>query len=71
MTIGGSIALIVVGAILAFAVEFDLAGININVVGYILIIAGIVGAIFAAVTYSNRRREVVRERPVERRRDVR
>jgi hypothetical protein len=43
MTIGGSIALIVLGAILAFAVEFDVGGINIDAIGYILMIGGLIG----------------------------
>jgi hypothetical protein len=46
MTIGGSIALIVLGAILAFAVEFNLAGLNINVIGFILMLGGLVGLLF-------------------------
>jgi hypothetical protein len=72
MTIGGSIALIVLGAILAFAVEFDLAGININTIGFILMIAGVVGAVLAGIMMTRRER-VVRERPPERveRREVR
>ena len=64
MTIGGSIALVVVGAILAFAVEFDLAGININVIGYILILAGIVGFVIGLATMNRRRTVVRQERPV-------
>lgn len=63
MTIGGSIALIVIGAILAFAVEFDIAGIDINIIGYILMLAGAVGALLGLVTRGSRR-TVVRERPV-------
>lgn len=35
MTIGGSIGLIIVGAILAFAVTDELAGIDITVIGLI------------------------------------
>jgi hypothetical protein len=45
MTIGGSIGLIVVGAILAFAVTYELAGIDINVVGVIMMIGGVIGLI--------------------------
>jgi hypothetical protein len=45
MTIGGSIGLIVLGAILAFAVEIELAGINLNVVGFIMMIGGVIGLI--------------------------
>ncbi|MBS3941255.1 MAG: hypothetical protein KG028_15395 [Actinobacteria bacterium] len=59
MTIGGSIALIVLGAILAFAVTLEVAGIDIRVVGFILLLGGAVGLI---VGLSPRRRgAVVRE----------
>ena len=43
MTIGGSIALIIIGAILAFAVTWTPNGIDLHVVGVILIIGGVVG----------------------------
>jgi hypothetical protein len=54
MTIGGSIALIVLGAILAFAVEFEIAGVNIDAVGYILMIGGLVGLIFGLIWWQRR-----------------
>lgn len=69
MTIGGSIALIAIGAILAFAVSFEIAGIAINVVGYILMIAGVIGLIFGLITYF-RATATRRDRVVERRREV-
>jgi hypothetical protein len=43
MTIGGSIFLIAIGAILKFAVTATVAGISIQTVGVILMIAGIIG----------------------------
>lgn len=49
MTIGGSIVLIVLGAILYFAVEFDLAGLDINVIGVILMAAGLIGLVLGLV----------------------
>lgn len=61
MTIGGSIGLIVLGAILAFAVQFDLQGLSINVIGYILMIGGLIGLVFGLVYTSGRRREIRRE----------
>jgi hypothetical protein len=76
MTIGTSIALIIIGAILAFGLEFDLEGIDIDVIGYILIVGGIVGLIFGLTMYNRRRTTVVegttpvREREVVRDRDV-
>lgn len=60
MTIGGSIGLIVIGAILTFAVDYELAGIHIDVIGVILIIGGLAGLIFGLV--AGRRRTVVEER---------
>lgn len=65
MTIGGSIALIILGAILAFAVELDLAGVNINAIGFILMIGGAIGMIIGLVMYNSRRRVV--RRPVDNR----
>jgi len=45
MTLGVSLLLIAVGAILKFAVSATLAGIDIGTVGIILMIVGIVGLI--------------------------
>lgn len=49
MTIGGSIALIIVGAILAFAVTYDIAGLDINVIGFILMVGGLIGLLVGLV----------------------
>ncbi len=46
MTIGGSIGLIILGAILAFAVTLDVSGIDIEVIGFILMAGGVIGLIF-------------------------
>ncbi len=43
MTIGGSIALIILGAILAFAVTAEVAGIDLSMVGIILMAGGVIG----------------------------
>jgi hypothetical protein len=59
MTYGGSIALIVIGAILRFAISYSPAGINLQVVGVIMIIAGIVGLIISLVWMFGRRRRTV------------
>jgi hypothetical protein len=42
MTIGGSIALLVIGAILRFAITWNSAYINIKAIGVILMVAGVV-----------------------------
>ena len=49
MTIGGSIFLIAVGAILNFAVTATVAGIDIQTVGVILMIAGGVGLVLGLI----------------------
>jgi hypothetical protein len=67
MGIGVSIFLIAVGAILAFAVNWSVSGLDINVVGYILMIAGVIGLIMTAFIWGPRRgrgSDVVEERRV-------
>ena len=50
MTTATSLVLIAVGAILAFAVSFSLAGLNIQTVGAILIIVGALGLAISVAT---------------------
>lgn len=66
MGIGGSIALLVIGAILAFAVkDTDLGGwLDINVVGWVLILAGLVGMALTLYAWNSRRRRIVAPPPV-------
>ena len=66
MGIGGSIFLLALGAILAFAVDAQFSGIDINVVGYVLMAAGLIGLIITIWFWNSRRapRTVVEERPV-------
>ena len=69
MTIGASIFLIALGAILYFAVTADVAGIDIQTVGLILMIVGIVGLLISLFLMSQARTRtapVARERYVER-----
>jgi hypothetical protein len=70
MTVGGSIFLVAVGAILRYAVTDSISGINLATVGLILMIAGIVGLVIGLFMYANTRRTPVvvpeRERYVER-----
>ncbi|MER5469407.1 DUF6458 family protein [Streptomyces sp. NPDC002935] len=57
MGLGGCIILIAAGAILTFATDWDMQGVNLHVVGVILMIAGLIGvATFGSVA---RRRRVV------------
>ena len=65
MGIGGSIFLIAVGAILAFAVHISVGWLSLNVVGYVLMIAGLVGLLLTIWFWSNRRRTVVAPPPVD------
>ncbi|GAA0927192.1 DUF6458 family protein [Virgisporangium aurantiacum] len=55
MGIGVGILLIVIGAILTFAVDATVSGINLDVVGWILMLAGAAGLILF-VYFSQRRR---------------
>ena len=47
MTFAGAIFLIVAGAILRFGVDLSIEGVNENVIGLILMIAGAVGLVIA------------------------
>jgi hypothetical protein len=69
--IGGSIFLIVVGAILAFAVNVSLGWLDLNVVGWVMMLAGAVGLILTLWFWQSRRRTVVTAAPVDERRVVR
>ena len=68
MTIGGSIFLIAVGAILRYAVEDGIEGIDLPTVGLILMIAGALGLLLGLylMATASRRGGVVYERPSER-----
>jgi ABC-type lipoprotein release transport system permease subunit len=59
MTYGGSIALIVIGAILRFAISYSPSGIDLQLVGVILMIAGVVGLIISLAWMFGRRRRTV------------
>ncbi|HEY8717036.1 DUF6458 family protein [Pengzhenrongella sp.] len=68
MGIGGSIALLVVGAILAFAVRDSIDAVNLTMVGYICMGAGVVALIITLVASSQRTRTTHHE-IIERRGD--
>jgi hypothetical protein len=64
MGIGASIFLIVVGAILTFALNLEVGGVDMDVVGWILMIGGVIGLIFTTLIWGPRNRSVVtREEP--------
>ena len=56
MTIGGSIALIVIGAILRFAIHWSSGYVNLRLVGVILMIGGALGLIISLVFLARRSR---------------
>ena len=53
MGLGVSILLVAAGAILAWAVNADVSGVNIHTIGYILLIVGIVGAVLSMIFWSS------------------
>ena len=65
MGIGAGIFLIAVGAILAFALNSqDVAGINLAVVGVILMLAGVAGVALDLIIFAPRRRVGYRDTAV-------
>jgi len=71
MGIGGCIGLFALGAILTFGVDWHVRGMNIPVVGVILMAAGLLGVLTLAGMYRRRRpplggisdgEEIIRER---------
>jgi hypothetical protein len=70
MGISASILLIAAGAILAFAVNREVSGLEIQTIGWILLVVGIIGLLVSMIFWSSwggfggrgyRRREVVRD----------
>ena len=65
MGIGASIFLIALGAIFAFAINANLGFLDIHVVGWVLMLAGLFGLILTMLFWQ-RRRTVVTSAPVQR-----
>jgi hypothetical protein len=76
MSIGLGIFMMVLGAIMAFAVKATTPGINVNTLGVILLLIGVVELLYSLLFWSSltpwgrrrtvaRRRTVIEERPVE------
>lgn len=73
MGIGASVFLIALGAILTFAVNATVSGLDINVIGVILMVAGAIGLAMTMLVFGRRDRVaggVAEERVVTRERDV-
>lgn len=69
MRYGGSVALIVIGAILYYAVNVHVQAVDISLVGLILMVAGVIWLVvnLIADATTRRRRRVV---PVDERREI-
>jgi hypothetical protein len=61
MRIGSSIGLIAIGLILALAVRVDIWGIDLELVGWILAVVGVIGLV-ASLVMARQSRTVVRTR---------
>jgi hypothetical protein len=64
--IGASIFLIAVGAILAFAVHVQTGFLDLSVVGWILMVAGVIGLVMTLMIWGRRRTTVTRTPVAER-----
>ena len=72
MTVGLSLMLIAVGAILRYAITVHISGVDIPTVGLILMVVGVLGLVLSVMYMfagSDRRREIPPERPVVRDRE--
>jgi hypothetical protein len=69
MGIGTSIFLIAVGAILYFAVNADVSGLEISTIGVILMICGVLGLVISLFFLGSFRRGPVEQRTVVRDRE--
>ena len=69
MGIGTSLFLIAVGAILYFAVNADISGLEISTIGLILMVIGVIGLLISLFLLSSARRGAATERTVVRDRE--
>jgi Domain of unknown function (DUF6458) len=58
MGIGAGLFLVAIGAVLTFAVNATVSGVNIQTIGVILMIVGVLGIILDLVIFAPRRRTV-------------
>jgi hypothetical protein len=58
MGIGAGLFLVAIGAVLTFAVHATVSGLNIQTIGVILMVVGILGIILDLVIFAPRRRTV-------------
>ena len=65
MTIGTSLAVIAIGAILTFAVNVESRTINLDAVGVILMIVGLIGLAYGTIRFLRTRRASTTIDPIE------
>jgi hypothetical protein len=61
MGLGVSIFLIALGAILAFAVNYSVSGLDISTIGFILMIVGVIGLVASLILFAPRGRRTIVE----------
>jgi len=66
MGIGVSLFLFAVGAILTFATDVTVSGLNLDTVGLILMLVGVIGLVLTLIVWGSRRSRVVRSVPADR-----
>jgi hypothetical protein len=59
MRLGTSIVLLALGAILTFALNVSVSGVNLDVVGWILMAVGVLGIVLELAVWGPRQRRVV------------
>jgi hypothetical protein len=59
MYAGGALFLIAIGAILYWAVSFHVTGVDVHMVGLILMAIGVVGLLFSMISAATTRRRVL------------
>ena len=70
MTIGGSVALIIIGAILRFAITWTPKYVDIHAMGVILMIGGVIGLVISLTLLFSRRRSQAGTQITEQRRYI-
>jgi uncharacterized protein DUF6458 len=60
MRLGTAIVLLALGAILTFALRVDVSGVDLQVVGWILMLAGALGIVLELAVWGPRQRRVTR-----------
>ena len=63
MGIGASIFMIAAGAIITFALDITVGWLDLDVVGWVLMVAGVIGIVITMTIWNGRRRTVVTSAP--------